>query len=351
MLQYLLTGLAGVALGIVAMRVWQAREAGPDGKPASAAAEGDGPTAAGGGLGNSRNLLIGAGVLGALAIAVFALRGEGGTDPAAPTAPAAGASDQQLADVDTMIAGLAAKLEKNPDDGPGWRMLGWSYLMTGRAQQAIEPYKRALQLLPNEALVHSGYAEALTGVAGGKVTPEAKAEFDKALALDPKDPRARFFSGVWLAQNGKGKEALDLWIDLANSGPAGAPWQGDVQRSIKEEAGKQGVDVSSRLKVKPAALDGTVPPPPAAQAAAVSQLPPAEQQASIESMVDGLAAKLKDNPKNAGGWAMLIRSRMVLKQDAKAKEDLATARKALAGDEAGLAEVNAVAKQAGVPGA
>ncbi len=351
MLQYLLTGLAGVVLGIVAMRVWQSREAEPgasDAAPTQAKDTGSGAAA----LGNSRNLLIGAGVLGTLAVAVFALRGEGGTDPAMPVAPPAGASGQQLADVDTMIAGLAARLEKNPDDGAGFRMLGWSYLMTGRPQQAIEPYKRALQLLPNEPLVHSGYAEALTGVAGGKVTPEAKAEFDKALQLDPKDPRARYFTGMWLAQNGKGKEALDLWIELANSGAADAPWQADVQRSIKEEAGRQGIDVSTRLKVKPAAVaDGTVPPPSADKAAAVSQLPPGQQQASIESMVDGLAAKLKDNPKNPGGWAMLIRSRMVLKQQDQAKADLATARKALAGDAAGLAEVEAVAKQAGVPGA
>ncbi len=349
MLQLLLTGLAGIALGIVVMRVWQAKE--------GAAETADTPQGKGApppsGQASSRNLLIGAGALAVVAAAIFAFRDEQADEAALPGLAAPAGSDQQLADVDTMIAKLAARLEKDPNDGEGFRMLGWSYLMTGRPQQAIAPYKRALQLLPESATVNSGYGEALVGVAGGKVTNEAKASFEKALSLDPREPRARYFTGLWMAQNGQGKQALDRWIELANGGPADAPWQAEVQAKIAEEAKRQGVDVSGRLKVaapSPTAAAGTVPMPDPAKAAAVGQMPAAQQQASIEGMVDGLANKLKSNPKDAKGWAMLIRSRMVLKQDQQAAADLATARKALAGDAAGLAEINAVAKSAGVPG-
>ncbi|MEQ1498836.1 MAG: tetratricopeptide repeat protein [Novosphingobium sp.] len=353
MLQYILTGLAGIALGIVAMRVWQARD------PASATAD-DVPAdpaqaSLTGNLGSSRNLLIGAAALVAGAAAVLVMRG--GTSPSAsPAATAPAGANQQIADVDTMISKLAARLEKEPNDGEGFRMLGWSYLMTGRPQQAIAPFKRALELLPDQATVHSGYGEALVGVAAGKVTPEAKAAFDQALRRDPKEPRARYFIGLWHAQNGRGKEALALWIELANSGPADAPWQPEVQAKIRDEAAKQGVDVSSRLKVAAAASPAMpVQPGPAqpdpAKAAAISQLPPEQQQASIDGMVSGLAARLKSNPKDAKGWSMLFRSRMVLKQDKQAAADLAAARSAFSGDAAGLAEVNAAAKAAGVPGA
>lgn len=343
MLQYLLTGLAGIALGIVAMRVWQSREGDQGSNP-----ESERNLAAFG----SRNLLVGAGVLTVAAIGLLAWQGTTAEKTPLPAAAPAG-SNPQLADVDTMIAKLATRLKTDRNDGEGFRMLGWSYLMTNRPQQALAPYRRALELLPKQATVHSGYGEALVGVAAGRVTPEAKTAFDQALELDPKEPRARYFAGLWLAQNGRAKEALSGWIELANAGPAEAPWQAEVQAKIRDEAAKQGIDIADRLKVKAATsatLVGAVPPPDPAKADAVQQLSPTQQAASVESMVNGLAAKLKTNPLDAKGWAMLVRSRMVLRQDKQAAADLAAARKALANDTAGLAEVNAAARASGVPG-
>jgi cytochrome c-type biogenesis protein CcmH len=351
MLQYLLTGIAGIALGIVAMRVWQAREAAPT--PTGEAAP-EAPASSLGatlqGLGTGRMLLLGAGGLVLVAIAILAFRG-GSTAPAGPATGGPAVAGSELGDVDSMIARLAARLEKEPNDGEGFRMLGWSYVMTGHPDKAIEPYKRALKLLPDQAPVHAGYAEALVGLAGGKVTSEAKAEFDRAIKLDPTEPRARYFQALWLDQNGQSKQALEQLIALANSGTAEAPWQGDVQGKIKDIAAKLGVDVSGRVKPAAQIAAGTVPPPNAAQAAAVNALPPAQKQATIDSMVEGLASKLKANPRDAKGWAMLLRSRMVMKQDKQAADDLGTARKALASDPDGLAQVNAAARDAGVPGA
>lgn len=340
MLQYVLTALAGVVLGVVAMRVWNARDvdsAGGVETPASTASTSDMATAPG-----NRKLLIGAGALAAIAAAVLLLRPDTPNETTAGT-PATTGADAKLDDVDTMIQRLAERLEKNPNDGEGFRMLGWSYVMTGKPDKAIEPYKRALQLLPNNPAVHAGYGEALVGVAGGTVTPEAKTSFDRALQINPKEPRARYFQALWLAQNGKPKEALEQWIALANEGPADAPWQGDVQRQIKETSAKLGVDVSARLKVAPAAAAS---PGPSAEQMASGQAPK-----SVDAMVDGLAKKLAANPRDPDGWVMLLRSRMVLKQQDQAGRDLGTARKALADDPAGLAKINDAAKSLGVPGA
>lgn len=345
MLQYLLTGLAGVALGIVAMRIWTAREvSGDDSTVGNAAAGGDAAST----LWTSRNMLFGAGALVAIALAIFAFRGDAPSEaPGSPLA-AAGRPDKSLDDVDTMIARLAARLEKAPGDGEGFRMLGWSFVMTGKPAQAIAPYKRALQLLPRNATVHAGYGEALVGVAGGKVTEEAKSAFDRALKLDPTEPRARHFEALWLAQNGQERQALDKWIALANSAPADAPWQADVRREVDRVAVRLGVDVSNRLK-PPAA--GALPPPDPAAVKAAGAMPEADRAAMIDGMVEGLAAKLAANPRNPDGWARLLRSRMVLSQSEQAVRDLALARKALAGDPAGLATIEAAAKDAGVPGA
>lgn len=350
MIQYLLTAIAGMALGIVALRIWQARETQPgtSASPAEKVEAVEGATMPAAIV--PRHLLIGAGTLAAAAIAVIAWRSSTGSDNNAASTPIASASAASaLDDVDTMINRLADRLAKNPNDGEGFRMLGWSYVMTSRPDRAIEPYKRALALLPQSALVHSGYGEALTGMAKGTVSPEAKAEFDRAVALDPKEPRSLYFLALWQAQHGEERQALEKWIALANSGPADSNWQPDLRRQIATTSAKLGIDVSSRLKGEAAPVSGPAANPAAAQA--ISAMPPAQQQASINQMVDGLAAKLKTDPTNVERWAMLLRSRMVLKQSDQAGSDLAIARKALANDAAGRQRLDALAKELGIPGA
>ena len=161
MLQYLITGLAGIALGIVGLRLWQAKDASSPAPAADAGtpdlAEAGAVAASAPATGASRKpLLIGAGALAVLAVAVFALRPAGDDSAAAQassaTAPGqVGPDGKSLADVDTSIANLAAKLEKDPANGEGFRFLGWSYVATGKADKAIEPYKRAISLLPKNA--------------------------------------------------------------------------------------------------------------------------------------------------------------------------------------------------------
>ena len=331
MLPYLLTTIAGIALGIVGMRLWQTHETG-----SAHVTEGSAPSkedkgvveAEGMAQFRNRRILAGAGILGLAALVVLAFR-PAGQAPAAPGEPGGSAmpavtGEKQLDDVDTMISRLAARLEKEPNDGEGFRMLGWSYVMTGHPDRAIEPYRRAISLLPKSATAHAGLGEALTAVAGNKVTPEAKSEFDKALALEPAEP-------------------------LANSASADSPWQPEVRKQIDAVANKLGVDVSGKLKGAPAASNAIGPDAAAVEAA--GQLPESQRQAMIDGMVEGLANKLKANPKDVEGWVKLLRSRMVLKQPQKAAEDLAIARRALAGEPAALSRLNAAAAEFGVPGA
>ena len=71
--------------------------------------------------------------------------------------PAAG---KLLADVDTMIERLAARLETEPDDVKGWGTLGWSYFQMARYEQAANAYAKALELDPSSAEFKRSYEEA-----------------------------------------------------------------------------------------------------------------------------------------------------------------------------------------------
>jgi tetratricopeptide (TPR) repeat protein len=63
-------------------------------------------------------------------------------------APSRAPNSVELPDVETMLAKLVARLEKDPNDVNGWKMLGWSYLNTNRPDDAAKAYESALKLEP-----------------------------------------------------------------------------------------------------------------------------------------------------------------------------------------------------------
>ncbi len=62
----------------------------------------------------------------------------------------------ELPDVDTMIAKLLTRLEKEPGNVQGWKMLGWSYLNMDRAEEAVKAYEAALKLEPSDIEIKKG---------------------------------------------------------------------------------------------------------------------------------------------------------------------------------------------------
>jgi cytochrome c-type biogenesis protein CcmH len=86
----------------------------------------------------------------------------GAEEPSPSAAP-----DKLLPDVNTMIERLAARLETTPKDVQGWRTLGWSYVNTGRYEQAAIAYARAVELDPNSAEIKLAYEEAKSKASEG----------------------------------------------------------------------------------------------------------------------------------------------------------------------------------------
>ena len=66
----------------------------------------------------------------------------------------------ELPAVDMMIAKLAARLEKQPDDVTGWKTLAWSYLNTDRPVEAVRAYETALKLEPGDFEIKKGLEDA-----------------------------------------------------------------------------------------------------------------------------------------------------------------------------------------------
>jgi cytochrome c-type biogenesis protein CcmH len=228
-----------------------------------------------------------------------------------------------------------------------WRVVGWAYAEKGDAEESAAAYRKAAALEPDNAENWSSLAEALQ-TASTSVVPEAAAALDKALAIDPRDPRARYFRAVQKDLRGDRRGAVAEWKALLADTPAGAPWRADLERTIARSGARPEPDgLPAAAPVATAAIPGPTPD----QLAAAGSIPPAQQDEMVRSMVARLAARLAANPRDADGWIRLMRSRMVLDDPAGAAAALKSGLEAFPGDAAIQGRLRSAAAQLGLPAA
>jgi cytochrome c-type biogenesis protein CcmH len=103
----------------------------------------------------------------------------------------------------TMVARLARKLEKDPQNLEGWLLLGRSYTQLQEFQLATRAYQRADRLAGGksaEALI--GEAEALARGDETELDRRAGRLIEQALALDPNSGKALFFGAAVAMRRG-----------------------------------------------------------------------------------------------------------------------------------------------------
>lgn len=266
--------------------------------------------------------LLGAGVVAAFAVGLAVTREQ---KPA--PAPVA------VAMPDTIEA-LEQRTEAQAQDVSAWRQLGAAYFERERYDDAARAYDRASALGPQTAAIWSALGEARVMASARDPMPgPAAAAFERALALDPKDPRARYFLAVKRDLAGDHAGAIGDWLALLADSPADAPWHADLVRTVEQVGKIHKIDVAPRLAAAQAKAPApTLPPaargipgPTAQDLAAAQAIPPGEQRQMAEGMVARLEARLKASPKDPEGWIMLMRSRTTLGQSDKARQALADA--------------------------
>ena len=234
-----------------------------------------------------------------------------------------------MSGVEVALAHVEQQLAANPDNGAGWSLIAPVYMKLGRFDDAVGAFKQALRINGENAAVRADYGEALVGAAGGVVTADARAAFDKALAEQPGLPSARFYLGLAAEQDGDQQKAIGIYRGLLADAPPKAPWVAALQARL-------------------AALAGGAAP--AQSAAAPAQDDAAQQDTMIRGMVDRLATRLATSGGGAEEWQRLIRAYTVLHETDKAKDALASARKALAGDAQAGQQLDALARELGIGG-
>jgi len=121
-----------------------------------------------------------------------------------------------MPDIDAMVTSLATRLEENPDDVKGWKMLGRSYKTMKRFDEAVAAFERAMEIEgAQNAQTLVELALAHVDGDGGTVSAYAEALLESALALDPNDLNALFYSGFAAARRGDTDLAADRWEMLS----------------------------------------------------------------------------------------------------------------------------------------
>ncbi len=270
-------------------------------------------------------------VLLLIAVPFYTLIGSPGL-PGEPLASRA-TGEKEGTSIAALIVRIERHLETNPNDGRGWEVIAPVYLRLERYDDAVKARRNALNLLGATAQREVDLGSAIAIAAGGVVTADAKAAFARAAAIDPGNVQAMFFLGVAAQQDGNETEAVRIWRDLIARSPPDAPWLPMVRDQLARAA----------PDVPPPA-----PGPTQEDVAATQGMSPEARGQFINTMVERLAARLRENGSDVDGWLRLLRAYMVMGERDKARMAANEAREALAREPEKLKLLDAGLKNIGV---
>ena len=170
-------------------------------------------------------------------------------------------SGSMTPDVNAMVTSLAARLEAEPDDLNGWKMLGRSYMTLGNYTAAVDAFRRAVALTASqEAQSMVSLGEAILARDNSRIEGETSALFESALALEPNNATALFYSGIGAFNRGNKALAADRWEILLGLNPPPeiqqilvqriAEWRGESPPVVTQPSAEQpGYVVSANVSV------------------------------------------------------------------------------------------------------
>ena len=155
-------------------------------------------------------------------------------NPTAMLPPSERPHDLGQQQIDAMVARLAARLEKNPQDVKGWVMLARAQAVLGQFEASSAAYARSVALVPDDAQLLADYADALAMAHGGRLAGEPEKLIERALRADPNNAKALSLAGTVAYDNRDFALAVKYWERLRSSIPPSSQFAESIQRSIDE---------------------------------------------------------------------------------------------------------------------
>ena len=155
-------------------------------------------------------------------------------------------------DVEQMVAGLAAKLESEPENYQGWAMLARSYKAMRRVADAERAYEKAWPLVEKDAQLLADYADLLASKAGD-LTGRPEELVNKALQVDPENLQALWLAGTAAFNRSDFPHAVEYWQraqQLLPPDSEDARMLANIIEEAKQKAGKPAAPSASTANVR-----------------------------------------------------------------------------------------------------
>ena len=171
---------------------------------------------------------------------------------------AAAGANGDLPGMDQVIVSLKERLEANPEDAAGWKMLGRTQMALQDYAAAADAYERAMAIEEaKDAQTMVDLAVAILNRDGTPIEGRPASLLDSALALDPNNPAALFYTGLAAANSGDTETATERWQILLGLNPP-ENIRGILEQRLAEWGG-EAVPAAQPVMPQPAAGDTAVP--------------------------------------------------------------------------------------------
>ena len=211
-----------------------------------------------------------------------------------------------------LVSKLRIAMKERPNDIQGLRLLALHEFRLGKYRSARKAHLKIIDVLGETATAKDliDFAEVMIVATNGYVSPEAEFILRRGLEMKPNDGRARYYSGLSMAQSGRPDVTLRLWENLLNEGPDDAPWIPLIKEQIVDVARLVGVNLAQ----------DQLPGPTSEQINSAETMSDVDRKEMIQGMVSSLSNRLANEGGTVNEWARLIRALGVLGETANASK-------------------------------
>jgi len=158
--------------------------------------------------------------------------------------------------LETGIQRLQERLQANPDSLDDWVLLGRTYIATNQMEKALETFRHAMELAPDNPDVKLFYAEALARSQGEKFSGEPEKLILSILKQSPNQPHALWLAGLAALQQNQPAKAEPYWQRLL----AQLPPTSEKRQQLAMMMEKVGMNVATAVDTptKPQAAAGAI---------------------------------------------------------------------------------------------
>ena len=211
-----------------------------------------------------------------------------------------------------LVSKLRDAMKERPNDMQGLRLLALHEFRLGKYRSARKAHLKIINALGDTATAKDliDFAEVMIVATNGYVSPEAEFILRRGLEMKPNDGRARYYSGLSMAQSGRPDVTLRLWENLLDEGPDDAPWVPLIKEQIVDVARLVGVNLAQ----------DQLPGPTSEQINSAGNMSDVDRKEMIQGMVSSLSNRLANEGGTVNEWARLIRALGVLGETANASK-------------------------------